>query len=95
MENPERELVSVKGERLERFRAMISSFEKQKVERKTFRELAEDIRWLIRQKFENEEQLMSTYDDIRKRHFAILGGMRNKLQLSIQKSQSIRENTST
>ena len=94
MESSDKELACIRGKSLERIRLLISSYEKNQYERKTFRELADDLRWFLRQKFESDEELQITFNDIRKRHFVILRTIRSKC-VNSQSSEPIRENPST
>ena len=95
MENSDNKLIRVKGKRLEKLQLLLSSYENTPVERPEYTVLANEVRWLMRKEFNNFEELKTTYKAMEDRHLAFNTRLRNKILKSIERSQSIRENSRT
>ena len=70
------------------------SFEDAPFEKRKFMVLANEVRWFISKKFANVEELNATYKAMKKRQVTFMKRYRDKVLLSLQKSQSIPENSS-
>lgn len=94
MENSGRELISIKGSKLERIRALISLFEdlSNKCEKQQFMEAIEDLRKLLEEKFENQQQLNAAFLERQRRHREFLISVGSKVLKRMERREILKNN---